>query len=620
VPDSSPDDLDLGATVRGFGTGEKVFHRYVLLRILGRGGMGVVWLARDSELDRNVALKFLPDRLLHERSLLESLKSETRRSLELTHRHIVRIYDFIQDAQSSCISMEYVDGDTLSNLRTKKENQVFEPAELYPYVSDMCEALEYAHDKARIVHRDLKPANLMVNSRNEIKIADFGIARSLSDSVSMMTMSRHTSGTLLYMSPQQLDGERTSPLDDIYSIGAVLYELLTSKPPFYRGQVDHQIRSKMPASIGERRAELGITAAAVPLAWQETIAACLAKKPSDRPQSAREIAQRLSATVRPGILPPPIAPIPNDQIEKDDGPAADQGAFRAPSQKQLIYFGAAAVILLLAVIGYFVASTKKPDRVVMPAKTEVDRPTPVRTPELPAFGRIVVNTIPTNASVYLDGTDRGKSPVILEEITPGTHRLSVEAAGFETTALIADVRAGGTVDFGMMHLRPRAAPAPSSTPAATSPPPTPEPTATVTATATPTATPRDLQNEIRHFVLKHLQNSVNADINGLATDYAERVDYYDNGFVNHSFIVKDRQTYVAAWPYLKLTPFGDVRFRETGTAGQLAVSFDYHFEARNNKGTRSMGDAANFWIVETSFGDLKIISEKQTVTSRRRSK
>ncbi|MEY2559846.1 MAG: eukaryotic-like serine/threonine-protein kinase, partial [Verrucomicrobiota bacterium] len=209
----SPDELDLGATVRGLSTGQKVFRRYSLVRILGRGGMGVVWLARDDELEREVALKFLPGVVIHDRAVLDSLKAETRRSLELTHRHIVRIYDFVQDETAACISMEYVDGDTLSQMRARRTSRVFDAADLQRYVAELCEALDYAHNRARIVHRDLKPSNLMVNSRDEIKVADFGIARSLTDSVSLLTHTHHTSGTLVYMSPQQLEGDSTSPLD-----------------------------------------------------------------------------------------------------------------------------------------------------------------------------------------------------------------------------------------------------------------------------------------------------------------------------------------------------------------------------------------------------------------------
>src|SRR5207247_9810702 len=105
------------ATLREYGSGQKLFGRYTLVKILGRGGMGIVWLARDEELEREVALKFLPDVIIHDRAVLNELKRETRRSLELTHRNIVRIHDFVHDERSACISMEYVDGETLSNLR-----------------------------------------------------------------------------------------------------------------------------------------------------------------------------------------------------------------------------------------------------------------------------------------------------------------------------------------------------------------------------------------------------------------------------------------------------------------------------------------------------------------------
>jgi serine/threonine protein kinase len=118
------------ATLREFSSGQKLFGRYTLIKILGRGGMGVVWLARDEELEREVALKFLPDTILHDRALLNELKRETRRSLQLTHKNIVRIHDFVNDERSACISVEYVDGETLSNLRAEKEQRVFEPNEI----------------------------------------------------------------------------------------------------------------------------------------------------------------------------------------------------------------------------------------------------------------------------------------------------------------------------------------------------------------------------------------------------------------------------------------------------------------------------------------------------------
>src|SRR6266704_6155499 len=165
------------ATLREHRTGQKLFGRYTLIKILGRGGMGVVWLARDEELEREVALKFLPDPVIHDHALLNDLKRETRRCLELTHPHIVRIHDFVFNEASACISMEYVDGDTLANLRSEKEKKVFEPNEIAPWTGQLCDALDYAHNQARIIHRDLKPANLMVSKKGDLKISDFGIAR-----------------------------------------------------------------------------------------------------------------------------------------------------------------------------------------------------------------------------------------------------------------------------------------------------------------------------------------------------------------------------------------------------------------------------------------------------------
>ena len=303
------EELDLGHTIRGFSAGQKVFRRYTLVRILGRGGMGVVWLARDEELERDVALKFLPALVVHDLAVLDELKRETRRSLQLTHHNIVRIHDFVQDAESACISMEYVDGPTLSALRVEQPTRVFETEELLPWVEQICEALQYAHQQARIVHRDIKPANLMLNGKGDLKVADFGIARSLSDSVSMLTMARGTSGTLAYMSPQQLDGERASNLDDIYSLGATLYELLTSKPPFHSGGIERLIREKTPSSLAAKREELDVSSDhRIPEQWEQTIAACLAKDGAARPQSSLEVRDRLRAPARPAPTTPPPPP------------------------------------------------------------------------------------------------------------------------------------------------------------------------------------------------------------------------------------------------------------------------------------------------------------------------
>ena len=334
MSDQRSGDVAEAATLREHGSRQRVFGRYTLIKILGRGAMGVVWLARDEELEREVALKFLPNVVVHDRSLLDELKRETRRSLELTHRNIVRIHDFVFNESSACISMEYVDGNTLANLRVEKEQKVFEPNELSGWTSQLCDALDYAHNQARIVHRDLKPANLMVNAKGDLKVSDFGIARSLGDTVSRLTMEQARSGTLVYMSPQQLDGEGGTHLDDIYSLGASLYELLTSKPPFYSGNIDRQIHERIAPSMTERRKELNIEPALVPQVWEDAVAACLAKDPAKRPQSAAQVAQRLPLSSALTRTVPYSSP-------------------KRLNKKLIVATGIAAVCVLMIAGGYF---------------------------------------------------------------------------------------------------------------------------------------------------------------------------------------------------------------------------------------------------------------------------
>ncbi len=344
-----PPGAGVDATQRDFARGQKIFGRYTLIKILGRGGMGIVWLARDEELEREVALKFLPDLMIHDRAVIDQLKRETKRCLELTHPHIVRIYDFVHDERSGCISMEYVDGETLAGLRCQKEQEVFEPLELSAWIGQLCEALDYAHNRACIIHRDLKPANLMVNQRRDLKVTDFGIARSMSESVSMLTREQGRSGTLVYMSPQQLKGERGTHLDDIYSLGATLYDLLTSKPPFYSGNIDRQIHERVAPSMTERRKELDIGPALVPQVWEDAVAACLAKDPSRRPQSAAEVAQRL-------------------QGARAQTRAITTVPAKSSSRKVMLGAGVAALIFLVLAGWYFGILKRQTKPVVVVAK------------------------------------------------------------------------------------------------------------------------------------------------------------------------------------------------------------------------------------------------------------
>ncbi len=252
--------------------------------------MGEVWLAQDERLDEAVALKFLPPAIRGDPVALDDLRSETARSRKLTYPNIVRIHDLHEeDGDMAFIAMEYVDGPTLALTRLQQPSRVFSWEMLRPLMEQLCAALDYAHGE-HVIHRDLKPANIMVDRKGRLKLADFGIAATVSDSMSRISLRHATSGTLVYMSPQQLAGKRPQPGDDIYALGATLYELLTSKPPFYSGDLPHQILNELPEPLSERMEGLGIQNE-IPADVSALIMACLAKEPAQRPQSARAVAQ-----------------------------------------------------------------------------------------------------------------------------------------------------------------------------------------------------------------------------------------------------------------------------------------------------------------------------------------
>jgi len=264
--------------------------RYVLERELGQGGMGVVWLALDTELNEHVALKFIPPAIRRDANALDELRRETQKSRKLTHPNIVRIHDFFRfEGEPPFICMEFVEGTTLSSLKVEQPNRVFDWDYLKPLITQLCMALDYAHSEG-VVHRDLKPANMMVDNRGRLKLADFGLAASITDSMSRVSMDMGASGTPCYMSPQQMDGKPPKAADDIYALGATLYELLTSKPPFHSGDVLHQVRKLPPDPIGQRLTDFEITNP-VPSDVAAMVMACLSKDPARRPPSAAAVGQ-----------------------------------------------------------------------------------------------------------------------------------------------------------------------------------------------------------------------------------------------------------------------------------------------------------------------------------------
>ena len=419
TPTRRPDSDD-HLTRRGIAPGIKVFGRYVLEAEAGRGGMGVVWRAHDEELDRVVALKFLPEAIALDPEALRDLKQETRRCLELTHPNIVRVHDLVRGDGWAAISMEFVEGQSLARRKAGSAKGCLSAGELAPWVAQLCAALDYAHEQAKVVHRDLKPANILLTTEGMVKITDFGIARSLTETHTRLTgRAGDSSGTLVYMSPQQLRGLKPGAADDIYALGATLYDLLTGKPPFFRGAIATQVAEDAPVALQERREELGTGGAPVPPAWEQTILACLAKQPQDRPQTAGEVARLLGVTsgslsgsagsnVGPGLGPPaagfaagrvsgqsglrrePAASADSGRQEADD--AATRRVVRSPAggrERRRVVFPAvgrwlalaAAAVILLALGAWWYYGSHGPSQ---PRPTEA---TPAPKEQRPAAER-----------------------------------------------------------------------------------------------------------------------------------------------------------------------------------------------------------------------------------------
>ncbi|MCD6050685.1 MAG: serine/threonine protein kinase with repeat, partial [Verrucomicrobia bacterium] len=270
--------------------------RYQLQRMLGQGGMGEVWLALDSRLREQVALKFLPPKIRADAHALEDMRRETLKSHRLSHPNIIRIHDLFESPdETPFISMEYISGQNLHHLLADQPQGVFVWDYLRPLIQQLCEALQYAHDEG-VIHRDLKPANMMLDAKGRLKLADFGIAALVTDPAQRDAI-HQISGTLTHMSPQQMQGKPPCVTDDIYALGATLYELLSSKPPFYKGDILGQVLDHPTTPLRDRLWELAIENP-IPDDVVSLIMACLAKDPAQRPQSAADIAQWLGLPKR----------------------------------------------------------------------------------------------------------------------------------------------------------------------------------------------------------------------------------------------------------------------------------------------------------------------------------
>jgi serine/threonine protein kinase len=189
--------------------------------------------------------------------------------------------------------MEFVDGPDLGHLQMQQSNGVFRWLDLKPLVMQLCNALEFAHGEG-FIHRDLKPANLLLDSQGRLKLVDFGLASRAVQPKKRIGGGRFPGGTLTHMCPQQLDDHPPCATDDIYAVGAMLYEFLTGRPPFHSGDIEDQVRNAPPVPIHHRLLELHFSNP-VPADVGSLIMACLAKDPAKRPQTARAVAEWMRA-------------------------------------------------------------------------------------------------------------------------------------------------------------------------------------------------------------------------------------------------------------------------------------------------------------------------------------
>ena len=267
--------------------------RYRLERELGRGGMATVYLARDEELDRPVAVKILAQHLADDEEFRARFQREARLAARLSHPNIVRVYD----AGETFIVMEYVPGTSLA------DSGRLPPARVAELGMQACAGLQHAHE-AGLVHRDIKPANLLVRDDGVLKIADFGIARAAEST-------RHTqAGTLLgtatYLAPEQIAGADATPLSDLYALGAVLYELLTGRPPYAFSSLA-ELAAKQADGLVEPVCDV---APGVPTELEAAVMHALARDPRFRPASAAELGQELAA----GNEEEPTRPLPQRRM------------------------------------------------------------------------------------------------------------------------------------------------------------------------------------------------------------------------------------------------------------------------------------------------------------------
>lgn len=276
--------------------------RYDILEELGRGGMGIVYKAMDRETSECVALKVLRPEVLEDALVMQRFKNELRIARKITHKNVCRIYEFTNIRQGPCISMEYVEGETIRSLLNRIG--VFSLRSALEIARQICSGLREAHAQG-VAHRDLKPENLMMDRTGQIKIMDFGVARIFA-AHSKTTISAIV-GTPAYMSPEQVESRVVDQRTDIYAFGLIVYEMVTGKEVFKAdtplGVAYKQVHEAAPAPRS--------VDPAIPEKVENLILRCIEKEPERRFQTISELEKALAdlGYTRPATADLPGAPV-----------------------------------------------------------------------------------------------------------------------------------------------------------------------------------------------------------------------------------------------------------------------------------------------------------------------
>ncbi len=290
IGETIPGQTAPGIAAQELVPGSLFANRYRIDQIIGRGGMGVVYKAVDAQLDETVAIKTLPgDVMSRSPEDLERFKREIRLARKITHRNVLRTYDYGEAEGVYFISMEFVRGYTLAELLEEAEAHQMATRVAMGIGRQICRGLEAAHEQG-IIHRDIKPQNVLIDHKGEVKLMDFGIAR-MAEAQEGMTQAGLIVGTPHYMSPEQVQGKQLDPRSDVYSMGVMLYEMLAGQKPFLSSSLTGVLTAhitEMARPPIELRPEIGRAVNAI-------VMRCLAKDPKARYATAGELLHDLDS-------------------------------------------------------------------------------------------------------------------------------------------------------------------------------------------------------------------------------------------------------------------------------------------------------------------------------------